>query len=207
MHRQLKGWRTICCPSYLAWYLQKLLWLRIRSCRRHPFQETTRVLTEAAIKGKIDPLLGLKENVIIGKLVPAGSGSDDDRHTKAAKKAIGAKQTVKSVETSQVEIVFLASDAEKSGSSSLFANYAVKRILRSMPKGEINYKIPTVEEGGAHMPTINQLEPFCCFNQRRQGKDLQVFAITSSVVRLTLPVVQKRAQGRSKYGTKRAKKK
>ena len=40
------------------------------------FQETTRVLTEAAIKGKIDPLMGLKENVIIGKLVPAGSGMD-----------------------------------------------------------------------------------------------------------------------------------
>ncbi len=41
------------------------------------FQETTRVLTEAAIKGKVDPLLGLKENVIIGKLVPAGSGVDE----------------------------------------------------------------------------------------------------------------------------------
>ena len=39
------------------------------------FQETTRVLTEAAIKGKIDPLVGLKENVIIGKLVPAGTGT------------------------------------------------------------------------------------------------------------------------------------
>lgn len=38
------------------------------------FQETTRVLTEAAIKGKVDPLVGLKENVIIGKLVPAGTG-------------------------------------------------------------------------------------------------------------------------------------
>jgi len=38
------------------------------------FQETTRVLTEAAIKGKIDPLAGLKENVIIGKLIPAGTG-------------------------------------------------------------------------------------------------------------------------------------
>ena len=38
------------------------------------FQETTKVLTEAAIKGKVDPLLGLKENVIIGKLVPAGTG-------------------------------------------------------------------------------------------------------------------------------------
>ncbi len=38
------------------------------------FQETTKVLTEAAIKGKVDPLLGLKENVIIGKLIPAGTG-------------------------------------------------------------------------------------------------------------------------------------
>jgi len=38
------------------------------------FQETTRVLTEAAIKGKVDPLLGVKENVIIGKLIPAGTG-------------------------------------------------------------------------------------------------------------------------------------
>ena len=41
------------------------------------FQETTRVLTEAAIKGKVDPLLGLKENVIIGKLIPAGSGMSE----------------------------------------------------------------------------------------------------------------------------------
>jgi DNA-directed RNA polymerase subunit beta' len=38
------------------------------------FQETTRVLTDASIKGKIDPLMGLKENVIIGKLIPAGTG-------------------------------------------------------------------------------------------------------------------------------------
>ena len=40
------------------------------------FQETTRVLTDAAIKGKVAPLLGLKENVIIGKLIPAGTGMD-----------------------------------------------------------------------------------------------------------------------------------
>ena len=38
------------------------------------FQETTKVLTEAAIKGKVDNLIGLKENVIIGKLIPAGTG-------------------------------------------------------------------------------------------------------------------------------------
>ena len=44
------------------------------------FQETTRVLTDAAIKGKTDELLGLKENVIIGKLVPAGTGMQRYRH-------------------------------------------------------------------------------------------------------------------------------
>ena len=42
------------------------------------FQETTRVLTDAAIHGKVDPLLGLKENVIIGKLIPAGTGMGGD---------------------------------------------------------------------------------------------------------------------------------
>jgi len=46
------------------------------------FQETTRVLTEAAIKGKTDPLLGLKENVIIGKLIPAGTGMSRYRNVK-----------------------------------------------------------------------------------------------------------------------------
>ena len=44
------------------------------------FQETTRVLTEAAIKGKVDPLVGLKENVIIGKLIPAGTGMNRYQH-------------------------------------------------------------------------------------------------------------------------------
>ena len=43
------------------------------------FQETTRVLTEAAIKGKEDKLSGLKENVIIGKLIPAGTGLPEVR--------------------------------------------------------------------------------------------------------------------------------
>ena len=46
------------------------------------FQETTRVLTEAAIKGKVDELIGLKENVIIGKLIPAGTGLNKYRSTK-----------------------------------------------------------------------------------------------------------------------------
>ena len=51
------------------------------------FQETTRVLTDAAIKGKVDPLLGLKENVIIGKLIPAGTGMSRYRDIKVKYKS------------------------------------------------------------------------------------------------------------------------
>ena len=61
------------------------------------FQETTRVLTEAAIKGKVDPLFGLKENVIIGKLVPAGTGMKyvfDDEEEESEEVIIEAEETV-----------------------------------------------------------------------------------------------------------------
>jgi DNA-directed RNA polymerase subunit beta' len=49
------------------------------------FQETTKVLTEAAIKGKVDNLIGLKENVIIGKLIPAGTGYSVYRNVEVVK--------------------------------------------------------------------------------------------------------------------------
>ena len=48
------------------------------------FQETTKVLTEAAINGKVDHLIGLKENVIIGKLIPAGTGIVEYTETEEA---------------------------------------------------------------------------------------------------------------------------
>jgi DNA-directed RNA polymerase subunit beta' len=48
------------------------------------FQETTRVLTEAATHGKVDQLIGLKENVIVGRLIPAGTGSVMNRYRKVA---------------------------------------------------------------------------------------------------------------------------
>jgi DNA-directed RNA polymerase subunit beta' len=48
------------------------------------FQETTRVLTEAAINGKVDDLRGLKESVIMGRLIPVGTGMDYYRHVKIA---------------------------------------------------------------------------------------------------------------------------
>ena len=49
------------------------------------FQETTRVLTEAAIKGKVDKLVGLKENVIVGRLIPAGTGYTKNKWQQLAK--------------------------------------------------------------------------------------------------------------------------
>ena len=51
------------------------------------FQETTRVLADAAVNGKLDPLIGLKENVIIGKLIPAGTGLSCYQNVKIKKRA------------------------------------------------------------------------------------------------------------------------
>ena len=67
------------------------------------FQETTRVLTDAAIKGKVDILQGLKENVIVGRLVPAGTGSiKNDWNRKALKddeKFLSEQQSSEPTET------------------------------------------------------------------------------------------------------------
>ncbi len=83
------------------------------------FQETTRVLTDAAIKGKLDPLIGLKENVIIGKLVPAGTGvksyrnieilEDDD----AIDGETGSAE-IEEIQEKSVEIEILTVDTQKS---------------------------------------------------------------------------------------------
>ena len=73
------------------------------------FQETTRVLTDAAIKGKVDHLIGLKENVIIGKLIPAGTGMkyyrnlklDTDEQIEAAKAAKAAAEDAEAAEAEE----------------------------------------------------------------------------------------------------------
>ena len=65
------------------------------------FQETTRVLTDAAIKGKIDPLLGLKENVIIGKLIPAGTGMSRYRKINVVKKEPRIEDLVETIEVTE----------------------------------------------------------------------------------------------------------
>ena len=64
------------------------------------FQETTRVLTEAAIKGKLDPLVGLKENVIIGKLIPAGTGMSRYKDIEISTE----QQTLSEADTEQQEL-------------------------------------------------------------------------------------------------------
>ena len=67
------------------------------------FQETTRVLTDAAIRGKIDKLQGLKENVIVGRLVPAGTGSIKNNWNQKAleddEKFLSEKEKIETSET------------------------------------------------------------------------------------------------------------
>ena len=69
------------------------------------FQETTRVLTDAAIKGKVDKLKGLKENVIVGRLIPAGTGATKLRWNSAADErdlaVLSKKQTDETTEKSE----------------------------------------------------------------------------------------------------------
>lgn len=65
------------------------------------FQETTRVLTEAAVSGKVDELRGLKENIIVGRLIPAGTGytyHEERRHKKQSKKGVDKKISIIEVE-------------------------------------------------------------------------------------------------------------
>jgi len=75
------------------------------------FQETTKVLTEAAIKGKVDPLIGLKENVIIGKLIPVGTGMRQYRDVKIksaaeieAEIAAAAEEVIEEVVAEEVSV-------------------------------------------------------------------------------------------------------
>ena len=72
------------------------------------FQETTRVLTDAAIKGKVDPLNGLKENVIVGRLVPAGTGYLKNKWNKKAldddNNFIAEQDKIETSETSETTV-------------------------------------------------------------------------------------------------------
>ena len=77
------------------------------------FQETTKVLTEAAIKGKVDPLIGLKENVIIGKLIPVGTGMREYSNVKLNTDKKVVEAVVEAVVEETVEEAETALDAEE----------------------------------------------------------------------------------------------
>ncbi|MEL7570487.1 MAG: DNA-directed RNA polymerase subunit beta' [Eubacteriaceae bacterium] len=94
----------------LATYSQELLGITKASLETDSFlsaasfQETTRVLTDAAIKGKVDHLLGLKENVIIGKLVPAGTGVGKYRNIVLERQETENRLNLKDASISQTDI-------------------------------------------------------------------------------------------------------
>jgi DNA-directed RNA polymerase subunit beta' len=83
------------------------------------FQETTRVLTEAAINGREDNLLGLKENVIVGRLIPAGSGFDEYRDTfviseKSEAASVGVAPAVPAVPSDATAVPAASGEAARS---------------------------------------------------------------------------------------------
>ena len=69
------------------------------------FQETTKVLTEAAMRGKVDPLTGLKENIIIGKLIPAGTGllAQEEAAAEKAKEEAEKAETISETTAQETE--------------------------------------------------------------------------------------------------------
>ncbi len=79
------------------------------------FQETTRVLTDAAIKGKIDPLVGLKENIIIGKLIPAGTGMKRYKNIEVVKHVDAESADMFNTEDEQPEAADTAHVADTDG--------------------------------------------------------------------------------------------
>jgi DNA-directed RNA polymerase subunit beta' len=97
------------------------------------FQETTRVLTDAAISGRVDPLLGLKENVIIGKLIPAGTGMSRYRHIKVRPKNVGVSLLE--------EVEALTSGSQKA------ANLSVEELFKA--GGEAGEEAETADEAAA----------------------------------------------------------
>ena len=107
------------------------------------FQETTRVLTNATIKGKVDPLLGLKENVIIGKLIPAGTGMSRYRNIKVIPRLAEGKEKLPeeletiSEEGKEKEVEVVSADA---------AETPVKAVVSTAEQGK------ETEAGAGDMP-------------------------------------------------------
>ena len=96
------------------------------------FQETTKVLTDAAIKGKVDPLIGLKENVIIGKLIPAGTGMKRYRSVK--------------LDTEMEEINFFEDENEDISEDMTAEDMAVEDMTDDMTEDALEAQIDETED-------------------------------------------------------------
>jgi DNA-directed RNA polymerase subunit beta' len=104
------------------------------------FQETTRVLTDAAITGRVDPLLGLKENVIIGKLIPAGTGMTRYRNIKVKPKHAGISLL------EEVEALASGSASEEIDAEELLSKDAPKEKEEEPEEKDASDKVKEAEE-------------------------------------------------------------
>jgi DNA-directed RNA polymerase subunit beta' len=119
------------------------------------FQETTKVLTDAAVKGKVDTLQGLKENVIIGKRIPAGTGSSADRETNRLINAM-AKEACEEKESKLAEEEAAKSASEMKEAISLNQDDEDDTIMAS--EEDIVEDLNVTEEADAHDEVGNEAE-------------------------------------------------
>jgi DNA-directed RNA polymerase subunit beta' len=120
------------------------------------FQETTRVLTDAAIKGKYDPLLGLKENVIIGKLIPAGTGMGRYRQIEIQPEGQDVDEEGRS--RTQLDFTFGGMTADEAAFAEVMGG-AGDGVSRLMSAYERNREPQTVQYEGEYDETASVLAP------------------------------------------------
>jgi DNA-directed RNA polymerase subunit beta' len=112
------------------------------------FQETTRVLTEAAVRGMRDELRGLKENVIVGRLIPAGTGFAHHEERRRTQEDI-LSQELKALEASLTEDIERAASAESVENAESADNAEAAESLAEAPEGEAPEAQADTEEAGA----------------------------------------------------------
>ena len=113
------------------------------------FQETTKVLTEAAINGKVDHLIGLKENVIIGKLIPAGTGMKRYRNVRLNTDVSMEDEILLDEEDSAedvLEFLYAGASAVEVGAQNFVDPYCCVKIIEDLPEVMKKYGISSVSE-------------------------------------------------------------
>ena len=115
------------------------------------FQETTKVLTDAAIKGKIDPLIGLKENVIIGKLIPAGTGMKQYRNIDLHSDLVDSLEPPEPVEETE-EGAENAEGAENTDAANSEENVAVEETVDA----DVDVDVEETEDDAEAVETVEE---------------------------------------------------